>query len=310
MKHVIAHRPSRVAPIAVCLLSVLLTARAHGSPTTEPSIQNFEPTPSTLPEFNFSSQAIGGNGGSGNSSENSFANMSLEQLMQVEVTTDTLTETQRNLVPAAVTTIDHEMIEQQNPRSLNDLLDIYVPDFETADQTWEMPVNGMRGIMGDDNTKMLFLVNGRDMNERTHFGVLTEQDLPLFGDINQIDVVRGPGSATYGPGAVAGVESLTTYNGLTYQGTEVQAQAGAVDEFYTAEFKHGEKLSADSGWFVYGGVAQMTGAPEGEAPIVQGQNYATIYGTQVTAGQPISGVPLARRRRKGRRTGPQGPLGI
>ncbi|HEX4053105.1 MAG TPA: TonB-dependent receptor [Tepidisphaeraceae bacterium] len=293
MKHVTAHRPFPVAPMAICLLSVLIAAPATGSaspPATEPSTQSYDPVLSTPPQFNFPSQsaASGGPGlSNGASSDNSFANMSLEQLMQVEVNTDTLTQTSRQLVPAAITTIDQEEIQQQNPRSFNDLLDIYVPNFETSDHPFEMPSNGMRGIISDDNTKYLFLVDGREMNERTHFGVLTEQDLPLFGDINQVDVVRGSGSATYGPGAVAGVVSLTTYNGLTYQGTDLEARAGAIDEFYTFEFKHGEKLTADSGWFIYGGVAQLTGAPESEAPIVGGQNYTASNGTAISAGKPI-----------------------
>ena len=116
--------------------------------------------------------------------------MSLEQLMQVEVTTNTLTMTERQLVPAAVTHIDRDEIDQQNPRTVSDLLNIYVPNLEMSDHPYEMPSVGMRGVIGDDNTKYLFLVDGREMNEVTHFGVLTEQDLYLLGDIDQMDVVR------------------------------------------------------------------------------------------------------------------------
>src|SRR6202012_1731918 len=148
--------------------------------------------------------------------------MNLEQLMQVQVSSDTLTMTERRLTPAAVTTIDHDQIQQANTRNLYDLLEIYTPDTYTALHQWEMPHTIIRGIFGDDKT--LMLVNGREMNERTHAGALAERDLVLQGDLDSVDVVRGPGSAVYGPGAVAGVINLTTLNGLTYQGTEIVAR--------------------------------------------------------------------------------------
>ncbi len=225
--------------------------------------------------------------------DNPYAEMSLEQLMQVQVNTNTLTMTERQLVPAAVTHIDRSEIDDQNPRTVNDLLNIYVPNFEISDHPYELPSVGIRGIIGDDNTKYIFLVDGREMNEVTHFGSLTEQDLYLLGDINQMDVVRGPGSATYGPGAVEGVISLQTYNGLTFQGTEVKVSGGEPDEFASVEFKHGEKLSADSGWFIYAGAAQVTGATATYAPVVQGQLFTAPGNVLVVPGQPV-GLPYAR----------------
>ncbi|HEY1923579.1 MAG TPA: Plug domain-containing protein, partial [Tepidisphaeraceae bacterium] len=226
-------------------------------------------------------------------SDNPYAEMSLEQLMQVQVTTNTLTMTERQLVPAAVTHIDHEEIDQQNPRTVNDLLNIYVPNLEFSDHTFELPSLGMRGIIGDDNTKYIFLVDGREMNEVTHFGSLTEQDLYLLGDIDSMDVVSGPGSATYGPGAVEGVISLQTYTGLTYQGTEAEVKGGALDEFVSAEFKHGQKLSADSGWFIYGGAAQVTGAGITTAPVIQGQFFTAPGNVAVVPGKSVN-VSLPR----------------
>jgi len=39
---------------------------------------------------------------------------------------------------------------------------------------------------------------------------VSERDLPFLGDIEQIEVVRGPGSIVYGPGAVAMVIAIKT----------------------------------------------------------------------------------------------------
>jgi outer membrane receptor protein involved in Fe transport len=131
------------------------------------------------------------------------------------------------------------------------------------------------------------LVNGRVMNERTHYGALTERDLVLTGDILDIDVVRGPGSATYGPGAVMGVISQTTYNGLTFQGSEVKVRQGFLDQFSSLEYKYGKKFSEDTGLFLYAGIADVRGASAGNAPIIGGSDWNSAKYGHITAGEPL-----------------------
>jgi outer membrane cobalamin receptor len=164
--------------------------------------------------------------------EKSLFDMSIEQLMEMEVaSTATLTESKPRLVPAAVTTVTEEQIQASGARSLFELLDIYVPNLQWVRNTWEADNMGLRGIMTDRDDKYLLLVNGRVMNERTHYGVVSERDLVLLKDIHHIDIVRGPGSALYGPGAVSMVINIVTHNAATFEGTEVTSRLGAVEEF-------------------------------------------------------------------------------
>jgi iron complex outermembrane receptor protein len=192
--------------------------------------------------------------------------LSIDELMNIEVVSSaTLTETKPRLVPAAVTTITAEQIQASGARSLNELLDIYVPDLQWIRHHWEGDHIGLRGIYGEN--KYLMLVNGRVMNERTHLGVVSERDLVMLTDIHHIDVVRGPGSALYGPGAVSMVINIITYNAETFQGTEFTSRLGAVEEFYSAELKHGQKFDDnDGGLFVYAGVGKYNGASKYDAP--------------------------------------------
>ena len=201
--------------------------------------------------------------------------MSVEDLMKVEiVSTATLTKTQARLVPAAVTTITKEEIQGSSARSLFELLDIYVPNLQWAHNQWEADNLGLRGIMNDRDDKYLLLVNGRVMNEHTHYGAISERDLVMLGDIHHIDVIRGPGSALYGPGAIAMVIDIVTDNANTFQGTEVSARAGGVEQFTEAEFKHGQKFSdGDGGIFLYTGVGDYYGASSEQAP----QKYAVNF---------------------------------
>lgn len=215
--------------------------------------------------------------------------MPLEKLMEVEVvSTATLTETKQRLVPAAVTTITAEQIRSSGARSLYELFDIYVPNLQWSRQHWENDQLGVRGIISDRNDKFLLLVNGREMNDNTHAGVLTELDQVLLGDIHHIDVVRGPGSAMYGPGAVSMVINIITYSSDTFQGLEVTSRLGAIEEFYTTELKYGRKFdSNDGGIFVYSGIGQYSGASKYDAP----QIYPFNFPTTGTGDAPAGTVP-------------------
>ena len=148
--------------------------------------------------------------------------MSIDELMEVEIETPaTLTKTKPRLVPSAVTTITQEDIWSSNARSLYELLDIYVPNLQWMRHHWEADVMGLRGIISDRNDKYLLLVNGRVINDHTHFGALSERDLVLLKDIDHIDIIRGPGSALYGPGAESMVINIITHSAQTFEGTDI-----------------------------------------------------------------------------------------
>ena len=195
--------------------------------------------------------------------------LSMEDLMNVEViSTATLTKTTPRLVPASVTTITAEQIKASGARSLYELLDIYVPNLQVISHHWESDHMGLRGIINDKDDKYLLLVNGRIMNEHTHYGALTERDLVMLQDIHHIDIVRGPGSALYGPGAISMVINIVTFNANTFKGTEVTGQLGAIDEFYSGEVKHGQAFDDnDGGLFVYAGGGKYDGASKYDAPL-------------------------------------------
>ncbi len=112
------------------------------------------------------------------------------------------------------------------------------------------------------------------MNEHTHFGALTERDLVMLQDIDHIDIVRGPGSALYGPGAISMVINIVTFNANTFKGTEVTGRMGAIDEFYSGEVKHGQAFDDnDGGLFVYAGGSKQDGASKYDAPQIFPYNF-------------------------------------
>lgn len=217
--------------------------------------------------------------------------MSLDALMQVKLKGSvTLTPTATRRQPAAVTTITRNMIADSGARNLFDLFDMYVPNFQYLPHHWEAPHMGMRGIIGDREDKYLLVINGRVVNEQTHFGALSERDLPMLADIRKIDVIRGPGSVVYGPGAVSMVINIHTDSYADHGADGTVARMGVIEGFKSLELKKAIALSpsARHGLWLYGALSEYKGAENDDAPLVYGHSDTTTWGDPVYGGKPAT----------------------
>jgi outer membrane receptor protein involved in Fe transport len=223
----------------------------------------------------------------GSDGKEDLFDMTIEELMNVEVaSTATLTETSARLVPAAMTTITREQIKTSGARSLDELLEIYVPNLQIVLHLWEPQHLGLRGSNSDRDDKYLLLINGRVMNERLHYGAIAERDLPLLQDIHHIEVIRGPGSVLYGAGALFMVINVITDNADTFQGCEVTGRAGAFDRFSGVETKYGKKFDDGSGLFLYAGIADQSGASPHDAKFFPRRTW-TVDGVEISGTAPF-----------------------
>ena len=213
--------------------------------------------------------------------------MSFEELAKITITTSTLTATSARNTPGTTTVITQEMIRTSQARSIAELMDIYVPNVQWLRHHWEGDHLGMRGIINDREDKYLLLVNGRIMNQKSKTGVHSEKDTPLLADIQRIEVVSGPASAIYGPGAIAMVVNIITDTPTTFEGTELTVKGGAIEEYATFEFKHGLRLNEDTGFYLYLGVGKYTGAKSSHAPLVHGNDAVHWEGYQQQAGHAV-----------------------
>jgi outer membrane receptor protein involved in Fe transport len=219
-------------------------------------------------------------------SDESVFGMTLDELMNIQIRSGTLTVTSQRKLPAAATIITREMIEYSGARNLDELLEIFVPGLQTL-LNGKYDQLGIRGIISDRNTKFLLLVNGRIMNMRTANGGVSERFLSMLGDIERIEVVRGPGSAVYGPGAIAGVINIFTYTGDSFDGTEVEMRQGFYEDFANVEVRHGSRLSEDSSIFIYYGIDNYQGSDLHHAPLKYSNDFVTPDGYQVRANQVV-----------------------
>ncbi len=218
--------------------------------------------------------------------------LDLEALMEVRITGAAgLTSTEARRRPVAMTQLGEREIQDSGAIDLNRLVEMFVPNAQFIDHHHLQPHLGFRGIISDREDKYLLQVNGRTMNNWTLLGADNERALPLLGDLRTVNVVRGPASATHGPGALIGVIDLETYSGLTFNGSDVTLRHGTVYGYSALEVRHGRRLSPTSGVFVYYGLADMRGA---DSDYYLGRSFPAANGLPAhQAGQPFAG-PKAR----------------
>lgn len=133
--------------------------------------------------------------------------MSLEELMNVKVKTGNIVGLKKHQNPSAITIITSDQIEKSPVRNILDLIELYVPGAMYINHTSGTKLV-MRGIQG--NYKMLLLVNGKNLNSKASLGANLELRNWDLNDIERIEVIRNPGSSTYGPGASGGVINIIT----------------------------------------------------------------------------------------------------
>ena len=122
------------------------------------------------------------------------------------VVTATRIPTPQERLPAATTVIDRQIIEERGYVTLADAL-VSVPGFNIV------PSGGMgqvtSGFMrGTNSNHVLVLRDGVPMNDASHPSGAFNFGNTLLGDIERIEVVRGPVSAIYGTSAIGGVINL------------------------------------------------------------------------------------------------------
>jgi outer membrane receptor for ferrienterochelin and colicin len=153
-----------------------------------------------------------------------IGDMSLEDLMNVRVTTATRTSERARDVPARIEVVTADQIEQRGYRSLTDVLDD-LPHFKVergADQDLpvDIVVQGTRGSL-----RIVLLLDGIRISSPTG------EPLPILANYpvhtaRQIEVVYGPGSALYGADAFSAVINIISKDASETEGLTITQSIG------------------------------------------------------------------------------------
>lgn len=131
--------------------------------------------------------------------------------------------------PSSVSIITAEEIRRYGWRTLADAL-ASLRGFYISDNR-QYTYLGVRGFMrpGDDNPRILLMVNGHRLNDRVYDTAAIGTEFPLDLDlIDHIEVVRGPGSSLYGTNAIFGEINVITRKPGGETAAEVSGDAGSL----------------------------------------------------------------------------------
>ncbi|MCX6903276.1 MAG: TonB-dependent receptor plug domain-containing protein, partial [Verrucomicrobia bacterium] len=162
-----------------------------------------------------------------------LANLSFEQLSQIQVITASKREQTVENVPAAVDVVTQNDIQRSGATSIPEALR-NVPGLNVAQinsSTWAI---GARGFPWQYAPRLLVLMDGRSVYTPTFGGVNWDVQDYLLEDLDRIEVVLGPGSTVWGA-----------------QGTLVSAGGGS-EKLAMAGAREGFKLSDEVFGRVYG----------------------------------------------------------
>ena len=182
---------------------------------------------------------------------NELAELSLDQLMNVEVTSVAGVRQSYFATPAAAYVLRAEDIAAAGHLTLAESLRV-VPGIHvarTSSNEWGISTRGFNSRLAN---KQLVQIDGRVVYNPFFAGVLWDIQQPMLADIAQVEVIRGPGTTLWGTNAVNGVISVTTLSARDTQGGVLVATGGIGDVQSKLDLRYGGKLATDAYYRVYG----------------------------------------------------------
>jgi iron complex outermembrane receptor protein len=197
-----------------------------------------------------------------------LAGQSLEDLMNVEVTSVSKKEQKLSRVAAAIFVITKEDIRRSGATNIPDVLRV-VPGLDVAQidaNSWAISACGLNEQFSD---KLLVMIDGRSVYTPTFGGVYWDTLDVLLEHIERIEVVRGPSGTVWGANAVNGVINILTRKASeTHGGLVVAGGGNLAEEFGTVQYGGSLGKSADyRAYAMYRNqdhLPGLNGAPGGE----------------------------------------------
>lgn len=177
--------------------------------------------------------------GSVSADEDDLLELSLEELMNVEVTSVSKKAESRNDAAAAITVITAEDIRRSGLTQVPELLRL-VPGVQVARIDASRWAISIRGFNQEFANKLLVMIDGRTLYTPVFGGVVWYDQLIAIEDIERIEVIRGPGGTIWGVNAVNGVINVITKRAEDTQGSQLTGRAGTQD--YGLGGRHGGRI--------------------------------------------------------------------
>ena len=194
--------------------------------------------------------------------DSDIAQLSIEELMQTEVTSVAKTTQPYADSPAALFVITQEAIRRSGVTNIPEALRM-VPGLHVArisSNRWAITARGFNGRFAN---KLLVLLDGRTVYTPISSGVYWEtMDLSLQ-DIKRIEVIRGPGASLWGANAVNGIINIITENSKDTLGSLSSVTIGNEDKTII-DLRYGDRFGDNLSGRIYGRFSERDGVVDDE----------------------------------------------
>lgn len=214
--------------------------------------------------------------------------LSLEELLKVEVVSASRYAQTLDEAPASVIVIDESELRQHGYRNLAEALVTAPGVYSSNDRNYTYL--GVRGFNrpGDYGTRLLLLTDGVRRNDPLFDQALLGNESPIEIDwVKRIEFVAGPASSVYGSNALFGTVNTVMLDGGDVNGTRLIIDAGT-EKTRRLGVVSGQRVDVDRDWFV--GFAAYkadgdnlyfpefdNGATNGKASGLDGEKYHKLY---------------------------------
>jgi iron complex outermembrane recepter protein len=151
--------------------------------------------------------------------------LSIEELMNIEVTAVTKSPVKLAEVASAVQIITREDIRRAGATSIPEALRL-APNLQVAQlnsSAWIISARGFNTVFAN---KLLVMIDGRAIYTPLFAGVLWDMQNVFLEDVDRIEIVSGPGGTVWGANAVNGVINIITKKASDSQGVFASVAIG------------------------------------------------------------------------------------
>jgi iron complex outermembrane receptor protein len=179
-----------------------------------------------------------------------YKKMSLNELMDLDVTSVAKQPEPYGQAPAAIQVITGEDISRSGASSLPEAMRL-ADNLEVAQKNshdWAISARGFNTSLAN---KLLVLMDGRSVYTPLFSGVFWDVQDYLLQDIDRIEVISGPGGTLWGANAVNGVINITSKSAKDTQGFYVEGGGGSQLRDFGG-IRYGGTLATNVYYRVYG----------------------------------------------------------
>jgi iron complex outermembrane receptor protein len=178
-----------------------------------------------------------------------LANLDLEDLMNIEITSVSKRPERIAEAAAAVYVITQEDIRRSGVTSLPDALRL-APNLQVARASASGYAISARGFNSSSANKLLVLIDGRSVYTPLFSGVFWDVQDVVLEDVERIEVISGPGGTLWGVNAVNGIVNVITRSAKNTQGGLAAVGVGSREN--DVALRYGDTVGADGRYRVYG----------------------------------------------------------